>query len=65
MNRRIRRAIQNYIALNAPTDSRVLIALLANQFSTPKQRISGNISYMVCKAGALSIIRNKPNTIVY
>lgn len=65
MNRKIRNDIQNYIALNGPTDSRVLIELMAKRFSTPKQRISGNISYMVCKTGTLSIIKNKPNSILY
>lgn len=64
MNRKIRTAAQNYIALNGPTDSRVLITLLANRFSTSKQRVSGNISYMVCKAGTLSIVRNRSHGIL-
>lgn len=65
MNRKIRTAVQNYIAVNGPTDSRVLITLFANSFSTSKQRVSGNISYMVCKAGTLSIVRNRPHSILY
>lgn len=65
MNRSIRTAIKSYINTNGPTDSNVLIELIANQFSTTKQRISGNISYMVCHAGTISIIRNKPHSILY
>lgn len=65
MNGRIRAAIQNYIAANGPVDSRVLISFLAKQFSTTKQRISGNISYMVCRAGTISIIRNNPHSLLY
>lgn len=65
LNSSIRNAIQNYITVNGPIDSRVLIDLLANQFKTTKQRISGNISFMVCKVGTISIIRNKPHSILY
>ena len=65
MNAKIRTAIQNYIAVNGATDSRTLISLLAKQFSTAKQRIAGNISYMVCRACTISIIRNKPHSILY
>lgn len=64
-NFRIRRFISNYVLTHGPTDSRALITLTAKQFSTTKQRISGNISFMVCKAGTLSIIRNKPHSMVY
>ncbi len=65
MNIIIRTAIQQFIATNGPTDSRVVISRFANQFKTTKQRISGNISYMICKAGTISIIRNKPCSILY
>lgn len=65
MNINIRAAIQQYIAANGPTDSREVIARFTNQFKTTKQRISGNISFMVCKAGTVSIIRNKPYSILY
>ncbi len=65
MNTIIRSAMQQHIAINGPTDSRVLISIMARRFKTTKQRISGNISYMVCKAGTLSIIRNKPHSILY
>lgn len=65
MNIRIRNFLSNYVAVNGPTDSSVLIALSANRFSTSRQRICGNISFMICKAGTLSIIRNKPHSIVY
>lgn len=65
MNRTIRTAILDYIAINGPTDSRKLISLLAKQFGTTKQRISGNISHMVCHLGVVSIIRNNPHSILY
>ena len=65
MNVTIRTAIQNYISVNGQTESRLIIDIMAKRFTTTKQRISGNISYMVCKAGTLSIIRNRPHSIVY
>lgn len=65
MNVKIRAAIQNYVSVNGPTDSRVMINIMAKRFVTTKQRISGNISYMVCKAGTLSINRNRPHSMVY
>ena len=65
MNVTTRTAIQNYISVNGPTESRLIIDIMAKRFTTTKQRISGNISYMVCKAGTLSIIRNRPHSIVY
>lgn len=65
MNIRIRQAILQYILTHGATDSRVIIRIFAHRFRTTKQRISGNISYMVCKAGTLSIISNKPSSIIY
>lgn len=65
MNRRIRASITQYVNTNGPTDSRQLIALMAQRFSVPKQKISGNLSYMICKAGTLSLISNRPHSIVY
>lgn len=65
MNKRIRIAIEGYVKAHGVIDSRVLIAMFAMRFSTTKQRISGNISYMVCKEGTLSIIRKKPHSILY
>lgn len=65
MNKRIRTSIENYVKANGAIDSRLLIAMFAKQFSTTKQRISGNISYMVCKEGTLSIIRKKPQSTIY
>ncbi len=65
MNIRIRQAIAQYISTHGATDSRAIISMFAHQFNTTKQRISGNISFMVCKAGTLSIIRNRPHSILY
>ena len=44
MNVTIRTAIQNYISVNGPTESRLIIDIMAKRFTTTKQRISGNIS---------------------
>ncbi len=47
MNRRIRIAILAYIASNGATDTRKVISIMAKRFNTTKQRISGNISWLV------------------
>lgn len=39
MNYQIRRAIERYVKSNGPQDTRYVIALFANRFRTPKQRI--------------------------
>lgn len=65
MNMRIRNAIYRYLEANVPTDSRFIITMFATLFKTTKQRISGNISFMVCKAKTISIIRSKPHSVLY
>ena len=65
MNRRIRASISQYVKLNGAVDTRVLIALMAKRFNVPKQKISGNLSYMICKAGTLGLISNRPHSIVF
>jgi|O1111metagenome_2_1110795.scaffolds.fasta_scaffold13531_3 hypothetical protein len=65
MNYQIRRAIERYVKSNGPQDTRYVIALFANRFRTPKQRISGNISYMKCREGCINIISNKPHSLMY
>lgn len=65
MNTEIRAAIQNYLATNGPIESRALILLLATQFNTTKQRISGNISYMVCRDVSISLHRNYPHSVLF
>lgn len=65
MNTLIRNDIQDYIAVNGPTDSRFVISTFATKYRTTKQRISGNISALVCKQGTLSIHRNRPHSILY
>lgn len=47
MNARIRAAILAYIAKNGATNTRTVISIMAHRFNTTKQRISGNISWLV------------------
>lgn len=47
MNRRIRAAILAYIASNGATDTRKVISIMSKRFNTTRQRISGNISWLV------------------
>ena len=65
MNNQIRSTISNHVSVNGPSDSRIVIALMAHKFGTSKQRISGNISFMVCKEGTINITPNRPNSIIY
>ncbi len=65
MNGMIRNSIVQYIQANGPTDSRKLISYMAKQYAVPKQKISGNLSFMICKAGTININRNKPHSFVY
>lgn len=63
MNIRIRAMILAIVS-TGKTDTRVLIKQLAQQFSTSKQRISGNISFLVT-TGAVQIKRQKPHSYIY
>lgn len=54
MNARIRRSIQAYLTRYGPVDSRRLIGVMAQRFWTSRQRISGNISWMVM-SGAVGL----------
>ena len=64
MNARIRAAILAYIAKNGATNTRTLNSIMAQRFHTTKQRISGNVSYLVTSA-TVSIVRNRPNSYIY
>ena len=64
MNRRIRIAILAYIASNGATDTRKVISIMAHRFNTTKQRISGNVSYLVT-SGTVYIVPNRPNSYIY
>lgn len=65
INSRIRQTILLYISAYGHTNTRNVISIMAAQFSTSRQRISGNISYMVNKLKNLNVISNKPNSIIY
>lgn len=65
MNRRIRSNIIKYVTNNGATDSRKLIAIMAKQYGVPKQQISGNLSFMICRAGTLKLISQRPHSMVY
>lgn len=64
-NTQIRAAIINYVTANGPTNSRALIKLMAARFHTTKQRICGNLSFMICRQGSLNLVSNRPNSYVY
>ena len=66
MNRRIRIAILAYIASNGKTDTRKLISIMAKRFNTTRQRISGNISWLV-KTSSLTVggVRNTNSCYIY
>lgn len=64
MNYKIRNAIIAYIAKNGMADTRIIISRMASLFNTTKQRISGNISFMV-KSGMVQIIRRRPHSEIY
>jgi len=61
----IRNGIVSYVNINGPTETRTIIRIFTNRFNKTKQCISGNVSFMVCKANTLSIIKNRPNSILY
>ncbi len=65
MNKQIRRSITQYVNTNGVTDSRELIAIMAKRYGVPKQQISGNLSFMICRAGTLNLISNPPHSQVY
>ncbi len=65
MNRRSRSSISAFVNTNGKTDTRELILIMAKRFRVPKQKICGNLSFMICKAGTLNLVSNKPHSYVY
>lgn len=63
--KQIRRALRKYVEKFGPQDSRELIDKFSRGIKTSKQRISGNISCLVCIDGTVSIERNRPHSIMY
>lgn len=47
MNARIRTAILAYIAKNGATNTRTVISIMSKRFNTTRQRVCGNISWLV------------------
>lgn len=64
LNTIIRQEIENLIAMNGTMDSRVIILLMSKKHNTAKQRIAGNISFMLRKKSQ-SVFRNKPYSLLY
>ena len=64
MNRRIRAAFLADILKNGASNTRRLNRVYSKLFHTTKQRISGNVSYLVT-SGTVSIVRNRPNSYIY
>ena len=63
--KQIRRAIRKYVEKFGKQDSRYIIEIFSKGIRTSKQRISGNISCLVCIDGTVSLIRNKPHSVMY
>ena len=64
MNIRIRKVILKYVAMYRIVDTRWLTKNLSLYFKTTKQRIAGNISYLVT-SGRVQINRNYPHSTIY
>ena len=64
-NSTIRRTMRNYVKKYGPQDTRIMINKFSKFFNTTKQRISGNLSCMSCIEGSITIIKNKPHSIMY
>ena len=64
LNNIIRNSILALIAVNGKTSTRFIIRLMASLFGTTRQRISGNISYLVT-SGKVQISRNYPHSVIY
>lgn len=65
MNKIIRHSILQYVNANGPTNSRKLIAIMAQRYGVPKQQISGNLSFMICREGTLNLVSNRPHSYVF
>lgn len=65
MNVNIRTDIFNMLKANGKMKTRSVITILAKKYSTPKQRISGNISYMVSKLGNIEVERKYQNSEIF
>jgi hypothetical protein len=61
----IRISMKKYVKKFGPQDTRVMIDKFSKIFLTTKQRISGNLSCMACIHGTITIINNRPNSIMY
>lgn len=64
-NSTIRRTIGNYVKKYGPQDTRIIITKFSKFFNTTKQRISGNLSCMSCIEESITIIKNKPHSIMH
>ena len=64
LNNAIRESIVNHVDICGASDTRNIISLYAKQYNTTKQRISGNISALVC-SGSMSILHNRPHSMIY
>lgn len=66
MNSIIRRAVLSDLALHDPADSRKLIGIMSRRFRVTRQKISGNISWLVLTdAVGLTVIHPGRESILY
>lgn len=64
-NFKIRRLMELEVKTRGKVDTRELICKFSDQLKTPKQRIAGNIRAMLYNEHSLSIIADRPHSMVY
>ena len=64
INKAIRSDIKDYLAKRGPIDSRVMIGMMAKKYRTTRQRVCGDISFMVCREGSIFITGSKPHGVL-
>lgn len=64
-NAQIRNDIETYVKANGPQDTRNVISVFAAKYSTTRQRISGNISHMVCRDMTATITTGASGSVMY
>ena len=65
MNSAIRNYLVMYVAVNGPTRTQALVRDTALHFSVNRHCVSGNLSYVVCRANSLSIVKSRNGNFVY
>lgn len=62
-NKMIRKGLRAYLRRYKTADTRKVIALFANKYSTTPQQISGNLSWLK-RSNAIVIVPNPPHSMM-